>query len=478
MANEEQLAIIQQGVEAWNKWREANQDVEVDLSGANLSGDNLSGADLAEAHLTDVALVAANLSGANLAEANLSGANLTGANLAKANLAGTDISRVYLFRATLTEATLTGANISEAALFKADLIQADLTEANLGKADLSGADLSGAILTLANLTGANLSMATLKGTNLTEADLPRADLPQANLSGANLSRANLFQANLNMANLHKANLTGANLTAANINVANLHGAILTGADLTCTNIVQTDFTEATLNGCRIYGISAWDVNLMHVTKQKDLIITPHGQPEVTVDNLEVAQFIYLILNNAKLKGVIDTLTSKLVLILGRFGPRKPILEAIKEELRSHDLLPVIFDFDPPQHQRLTDTVTTLARLALFVIIDISDPSCAPAETQVVLPELPTVPVQLIWQKGTPTWWMVRDFSPGLYPSLIAHGGDPAFLYDDRDHIVRHVGDIVARAQERATMLRDMIHDGSAAWDALVKRSAVAGKSTP
>jgi hypothetical protein len=31
-----------------------------------------------------------------------------------------------------------------------------------------------------------------------------------------------------------------------------------------------------------------------MAKQQNLVITPHGEPAVTVDNIEVAQFIYLI----------------------------------------------------------------------------------------------------------------------------------------------------------------------------------------
>ena len=36
-----------------------------------------------------------------------------------------------------------------------------------------------------------------------------------------------------------------------------------------------------------------------------------------LDNLKVAQFVYLLLNNAEIRDVIDTITSKVVLILGR-----------------------------------------------------------------------------------------------------------------------------------------------------------------
>ena len=67
----------------------------------------------------------------------------------------------------------------------------------------------------------------------------------------------------------------------------------------------------------IYGVSAWNLQL-EGAQQSDLVITPYNEPEITVDNLEVPQFIYLLLNNEKIRDVIDTITSKVVLILGQF----------------------------------------------------------------------------------------------------------------------------------------------------------------
>ncbi|MFN8372994.1 MAG: hypothetical protein U0694_08960 [Anaerolineae bacterium] len=82
-----------------------------------------------------------------------------------------------------------------------------------------------------------------------------------------------------------------------------------------------------------FGISAWDVKLDGAI-QSDLVITDVDEPEIRVDNLEVAQFIYLLLNNQKIRDVIDTITSKAVLILGRFtDERKAVLDYICEELR-------------------------------------------------------------------------------------------------------------------------------------------------
>jgi hypothetical protein len=52
-------------------------------------------------------------------------------------------------------------------------------------------------------------------------------------------------------------------------------------------------------------------------------------PSLTVDNINFAQLINLLLNNKNLREVIDTVTSKALLILGRFDPeKKKVLYAI------------------------------------------------------------------------------------------------------------------------------------------------------
>jgi uncharacterized protein YjbI with pentapeptide repeats len=70
-------------------------------------------------------------------------------------------------------------------------------------------------------------------------------------------------------------------------------ADLSRVDLTAAQLVETNLENTNLAGCRIYGISAGDLKL-EGAKQADLIITHDDQPVITVDNLEVAQFIYLL----------------------------------------------------------------------------------------------------------------------------------------------------------------------------------------
>src|SRR5262249_16389838 len=167
--------------------------------------------------------------------------------------------------------------------------------------------------------------------------------------------------------------------------ADLRAADLTHANLTEAILIRTNFKDAKLNDCRIYGISIWDLDLTGA-EQAGLIITPHNEPSITVDNLEVAQFIYLLLHNENIRHVIDTITFKVVLILGRFTPkRKTVLDAVREALRQRDLVPVLFDFPPPVSRDLTETITMLARMARFIIADITDAKSIPQELMAIVP---------------------------------------------------------------------------------------------
>jgi uncharacterized protein YjbI with pentapeptide repeats len=205
------------------------------------------------------------------------------------------------------------------------------------------------------------------------------DLSEANLLNANLTRADLSRANLLGANLLDANLTGANLSKAT---------------LAYSVLVQTNLTGATLTDCRIYGISAWSLEL-EGAKQRNLDISDLEEPAITVDNLEVAQFVYLLLNNEKIRDVIDTIGEKGVLILGRFTEeRKAVLDAIRDRLRELGFVPMMFDFERATKQDFSETIKTLAGLSRFIIADITNPKSSPLELQATMPDymVPFVPI--------------------------------------------------------------------------------------
>jgi uncharacterized protein YjbI with pentapeptide repeats len=379
------------GVRLWNQWRKQNPTLRPDLRGADLRRLDLS----------------------------------------RTNFSNADLSKAKLSRARLSSARLRGANLSKTDLYEASLHGADLREANL-----CGANLHDASLGLVKAKGADLSRAYVAGANLNGADLRGADL-----HGANLYHAQLFFANLSGSNLSKAKLSEANLMGANLSSADLRGANLSMATLIDTNLEGADLT-----GSSVFGISVWAVKLEGAI-QSNLVITPRNESPIQVDNLEVAQFIYLLLNNEKLRSVIDTITSKVVLILGRFTPdRKVILEAIREEIRKRGYLPVLFDFEKPASKDLTGTVSTLANMARFIIADLTDPNSVPHELATVIPST-VVPVQAIVLKGRRAYPMFADLKRRHHWVL------KPYQYKSKDLLIDQLSErVIAPAEAKARAL--------------------------
>ena len=292
-----------------------------------------------------------------------------------------------------------------------------------------------------NLTGANLARGRLGGVNLAGVDLEGANLEGAELTGADLSEAILHTADLRRANLSGAELGRVDLSGADLSEANLSGAYLYWATL-----VKTNLEGANLTGCKVYGISAWNLRLEGAI-QSNLVITPQGESPIQVDNLEVAQFIYLLLNNEKVRSVIDTITSKVVLILGSFkDSRKIVLDAIRDELRKRDYLPVLFDFEKPANKDLTGTISTLANMARFVIADLTDPSSVPHELATLVPNT-VVPVQTIILEGQREYAMFPDLKTRYHWVLEPH------QYKSQELLIAHLGEtVIAPAQAKAKEL--------------------------
>jgi uncharacterized protein YjbI with pentapeptide repeats len=291
------------------------------------------------------------------------------------------------------------------------LFKADLRKETLGLPDLNSVDFANA-----NLIGADL-----RNMHLIE-----ANFHEANLGGAKLQDTDLTRANFCRTDLYKTNLTHANLTEANLQGTQLAGTI---------------FERATLVGCKVYGMSAWDLSL-EGSVQQDLIVRysqksasendPDIEAYLSIDNLQVAQFLYMLLNNKNLQPVINATTSRIVLILGRFTPRKRklVLEAIRNALRKH-YVPILFDSTPSDRRDLTETIQLVANLSRFVVADLTDAKGVPQELSHIVPNLPSVPIQPILLASQKEYAMFEHWR--RYPWVL-----PEFLYENQTHLIDHL----------------------------------------
>ena len=304
------------------------------------------------------------------------------------------------------------------------------------------------------LFGSDLRKEILGLPHLNSVDFSNANLIEADLREMHLIEANFHEANLGRAKLDKADLTRANFCRTDFYDTNMPDAILNHANLQGTQLAKTNFERAKLIGCKVYGMSAWDLNLNDAVQQ-DLIIRyrqtgdseddgDSSETQLSIDDLQVAQFMYMLLNNKNLRTVIDAATSSVVLILGRFTPRerKDVLDATRDALRNRGYVPILFDFTPSDNRDLTETIQLVANLAKFVIADLSDAKSIPQELSHIVPNLPSVPIQPILLASQREYAMFEHWR--RYPWVL-----PEFLYENQAYLIDHLGEkVITPAESR------------------------------
>ena len=483
MKDENQFQILKkEGREAWNQFRIKYPKVDIILNGADFSKAILNRAnfDKAElshanffetnlehayfhlAHLNYSNLCRANLKQADLSEANLSNACLRGADLEDANLEGADFSNADLIGANLVGANLKDTFFKEANLSLAEIPESNLngvyfygavlkctnlSNSNLRNSDLSSADISNANLSGADLSDADLTCAILNECDFTNSELTGSIIYLAQAKNTNFSNAVIRGGFLHRSNFSNSNFTGAELYKADLSYSTFDNADFTLADLREASLIETSIEQTKFTDCKIYGMSVWKLKGKPAA-QKNLIITSYDEPIITVDDIQVAQFIYLLLNNENVRNVIDTVTSKVVLILGRFTEeRKAVLNAIRDSLVLMNLTPIICDFAKPLSKDITGTVETLARMARFIIADLTDPSSIPHELASIIPLLRTTPILPIQLEGKEIYGTFKDF---YAYNWVLH----PYFYKDEQSLISSLAEVIEPANQMAKKIRN------------------------
>jgi len=388
------------------------------------------------------------MTGVDLSSAELEGGVFLNVDFTGADLSDSNLIRAVCTLSTLNGACLTGAWLSRASFSGADLDGADLSVADVGDTDFSNSTLNGAILEGMSGFPVNFSQASMLKARMKGARMQHANFSEADLSGADLSASILLNANFSGANLENANLEGATLPHANFRGANCRGANFSNACIQYSNLVEADFSGAILDGAHVYGVSCWGTKLEGAS-QNSLLVTSHDEPKVPADQLDDARLTYLLINHEGVRGVIEQISSKGVLILGRFGPRKANLDAIRDALRTQGYLPLLCDFDAPADRDFTETVRILASLSRFIIADLTEPRCIPHELQAVVPDM-AIPVRTIIEGDEVEYAMSGDLNK--YPWVIRE----PFRYKDRDDLIARLPDeIIAVAEDRLSKIAEL-----------------------
>lgn len=272
-----------------------------------------------------------------------------------------------------------------------------------------------------DLSGADLHMLTARNSEFTDCCFDGSALNAADLCYSMFVRCTFRRVSMRLTRLGSASFIDCDFVDSDLAYCSAEQTDFTGSRIIRTSLqnmslVGTDFSNCDIEECFVYGTSAWDLKLDNC-RQRDILISP-GDTVITVDNLEVAQFIHLLIKNARIRDVIDTITSRVVLILGRFSPsRKAVLDQIRSLLAERGYVPVLFDFKGPRTRDLTETVSTLAHLSRFVVADLTDPKSVPHELASIIPQLPSTPVQPLVASGHDPYAMFEHLA--RYPWVMS-----------------------------------------------------------
>jgi hypothetical protein len=284
-------------------------------------------------------------------------------------------------------------------------IRPDLSGAMLADLHGEGLDLSCADLRRTVFFGANLAKAELVGADLSHAILIDACLNEAKLNGARMHATNFNSASLDNAKLERTVLEEVDFSHSSLRRTSLRQAELRQVNLEFASLVNPDLTGASLNNCLVYGFSAPELPTAEL-RERNIIISNHADPTVTVDRLQVARAIFLRVNHNQRE---TAFKNNLVPVLGSFHHnRRSILKIIRTALEQLQLIPVLFYFDKPVSRSFLDLLRYIASMALYMIADFTDAHSIPMEVQAVIPGL-KLPVQPILSEPEDEWSMFQDF---------------------------------------------------------------------
>jgi uncharacterized protein YjbI with pentapeptide repeats len=288
-----------------------------------------------------------------------------------------------------------------------------------------------------DLSHCNLNRASLRNCIFSECDFSSSSLHFSDIVDSRCVNCNFQGAELNVSKIGSSEFISCDFTDAQLSYCSAEetsfiGSTFIRTKLDMMSLVKTDFSNTMIDGALVYGISAWDLNFKGSVQQNIYISDKYTS--ITVPNIELAQFIALLVNNSKIREIIDTISSKVVLILGRFTKnRKAVLDAIKNELQIYSYVPVLFDFEGPKSRDFTETILTLASISKFIIADLSMAKSIPQELSSVIPHFPSVPIQPIIQKQEREYSLFEHFEK--YPWVMSK-----LQYTDEDvsNLVRNI----------------------------------------
>lgn len=225
--------------------------------------------------------------------------------------------------------------------------------------------------------------------NFSNTDFHKCSFEGAIFPKATMTDCYLYEVDMSRAGFPGADFSGSKIRKAYCSYTDFSDATFVDCVLNNSTFIGTDFSGARLEGCNVYGVSAWEIKADEYTVQKDLFlhrdnfsrkdIVQSSEVLSYVDDLALAQFFYFLNQPDGFGKSLKQLNKRSVLLLGKFKEGGlELLKTVGELLRRRNYIPIVFDFDPSEHSNLIENVTTMAGLSRFVLANLEGGS-VPAE---------------------------------------------------------------------------------------------------
>ncbi len=311
------------------------------------------------------------------------------------NLENANLNRIELLKYDFNNANFKGAQLKESKIFDCEFMSANLENVNLEKSYCAFSNFTNATLNKVNFNYAQLINLTMINCNCINSKFLNVSMMQNLAAGSNFSFSDF---------------TGSKIVMTNLIDCNLQETKFINCYLNGSNLSRSNLNKSIIKNTTIYSVCAWDISTEE-SLQENLTITNHyNDMDITVDDLEIANFIYLISNNNKVANAIDNISTKVVLILGRFTPeRLEILKHIKLVLKKKNYVPILFDFEKPGKKDLTETIGLIGRMSKFVVADLTDAKSIPQELSELIPNNPSLTIYPIISKDNREYSMFEHW---------------------------------------------------------------------
>jgi len=384
-----------------------------------------------------------NFRGWTLQHVDFSGNTFHHCDFSESTISGCDFSRSVLDNCTFNRSTIQKCSMLHTRFEHTSAIGARFTLTHLQFANLRYVNFNDASFSGGCLMNSDMYVAHFENAHFHHLQMGWTKITDGHFNGARFISAKLEEVQFKDVELRGAHFEDADACGARFLYVKMQHSSWINACLRHAHFFEVCCDGAVFDRCKILGIGICRVS-GKPSLQRDLNCGGDKEP-LLVDDLRLAPFIHELRYEDGFGRFADALTSKVVLILGRFSDaRMPLLERIHGRLRALGYIPQLIKFPCDGLLDPGSVVNIAAMCSRFVIADVSDAREVIREVVGILSQLRPVVVKPIMEVGQvePISFVWEKRSQRIH--LL-----PPYEYPDADTLIANLSSAIIQPCEDA-----------------------------